>query len=99
MHTATLQISGNPLDIAIDTVNNSFWVSIIPISPESSTIEKFAHVMGQWQNITEGNDVLKEIAKETAKIRFWGDEKVLNEGLLYATGLLRKGTGRAEKEE
>lgn len=97
-HAATLPLSGHPLDVTVDSASNAFYVSVVP-SEGSPTIEKFAHAMGQWENITDRDGAVKKIAEKAAEVEFIGDEKVLNEGLLYATGLLRKGTGRAERDE
>lgn len=99
VHSVTLPLSGHPLDVAVDTPNNAFYVSVVPTSEGAPTIEKFIHVAGQWENVTEGNDTVGKIVEKTDEAQFVGDEKMLNEGLLYATGLLRKGTARAEKEE
>lgn len=98
-HAATLPLSGHPLGVAVDTANNVFYVSVVPSETFSPTIEKFAYTIDRWGNATEGNEAVRKISEKTAGVEFIGDEKVLNEGLLYATGLLRKGTGRAEKEE
>lgn len=98
-HNATLPLSGHPLDVAVDTSNNTFYVSVVPASEGAPMIEKFTHVTGQWQNVTEGDDAVRKVTEKTSEAQFVGDEKMLNEGLLYATGLLRKGTARAEKEE
>lgn len=66
---------------------------------EGPTIEQFTHSGSQQWASTGSSEALAAIAAETAKVGFEGDEKVLNEGLLYAVGLLRKGTGRPEREE
>lgn len=97
-HNTTLPLSGHPLDVAVDTSNNIFYVSVVPASEAAPMIEKFIYTTGQWQNVTEGDDAVRKMVEKTGGAQLVGDEKMLNEGLLYATGLLRKGTARAEKE-
>lgn len=99
VHTATLPLSGHPLDTAVDTINNTFCISVVPTSEDAPTIEKFIYTTSQWENVTEVDNATRKIMEKTNEVQFVGDEKMLNEGLLYATGLLRKGTARTEREE
>ncbi|KAH8154886.1 uncharacterized protein LAJ45_01418 [Morchella importuna] len=98
-HPITIALTGNPLDLAVDPAGPAFWVSVVLATAEGPGIEQFMHAGSQQWVSTSSSEALASIAAETAKVGFAGDEKVLNEGLLYAVGLLRKGTGRPEREE
>lgn len=95
---ATIRLSGDPLDVAVDPTSSAFWVSVFPPSPDGPMVEHISWKDGGWQNTTASNDLTREVSEQMAKVEFVGDLKALNEGLLRPTGLLRKGFGK-EKDD
>ena len=96
-------LPGNPLDLTVDPTSSSFWVSLVPPSTSSaSDCPLLQHITltanSEWENTTKDNQTAHAVSEEISKVCYVGDAKILNEGLLYTTGLLRKGFGR-DKEE
>ncbi|CUS14298.1 unnamed protein product [Tuber aestivum] len=98
-HHTTIPLPGNPLDLTVDPTSSSFWVSLAPSSTTAtSDFPLLQHITlaanNEWENTTKGDKTARAVSEEISKVRYVGDVKILNEGLLYTTGSLRKGFGK-----
>ncbi|RPB05946.1 hypothetical protein L873DRAFT_1796817 [Choiromyces venosus 120613-1] len=102
-HHTTIPLPGNPLDLTVDPSTNSFWISLASASSSGEgECPLLQHITltpnGQWENTTGGDKPAQAAIGQVSGVRYAGDAKVLNDGLLYTTGLLRKGFGKDREE-